>query len=89
MEGFDPNEVPTLGDSKRTRQGAAQRCLLLGSVFDSDPRAWAVPRGAAPDDLFDATVLTWTALRVLRGKERRFPELPDYDSRGLRMEIVA
>lgn len=41
----------------------------------------------APDDVLDAYVLVWTALRIWRAQARRVPHVPPYDARGLRMEI--
>ncbi len=44
-------------------------------------------RDAAPDDLLDATVCSWTAARIARGEGCRFPLTPSLDAKGLRMEI--
>jgi predicted RNase H-like nuclease len=41
----------------------------------------------APDDLLDAYVLVWTALRIWRAQAHCVPRLPQHDARGLRMEI--
>ena len=41
----------------------------------------------APDDILDAYVLMWTALRIWRARAHRVPDVPSYDARGLRMEI--
>jgi len=41
----------------------------------------------APDDILDAYVLMWTALRIWRRQARRVPCSPRLDARGLRMEI--
>ena len=41
----------------------------------------------APDDVLDAYVLVWTALRIWRAQAHRVPDVPLYDARGLRMEI--
>ena len=41
----------------------------------------------APDDILDAYVLMWTALRIWRAQARRVPCVPLLDARGLRMEI--
>ena len=42
---------------------------------------------AGPDDLLDAMACSWSAARILRGEGRRFPETPEIDEKGLRMEI--
>ncbi len=44
-------------------------------------------RIAGPDDLLDATVNSWSAVRIANGTARRFPVIPSCDARGLRMEI--
>jgi len=41
----------------------------------------------APDDILDAYVLVWTALRIWRAQAQRVPRSPQLDARGLRMEI--
>lgn len=41
----------------------------------------------APDDLLDASVLAWTALRIAGGKAQQVPRKPLVDQKGLRMEI--
>ena len=41
----------------------------------------------APDDILDAYVLVWTALRIWRAQAHRVPRSPQHDARGLRMEI--
>ena len=41
----------------------------------------------APDDILDAYVLMWTALRIWRAQAYRVPRSPQHDARGLRMEI--
>jgi len=42
---------------------------------------------AASDDILDAHVLAWTALRIRSGKANRLPTHPSADAKGLRMEI--
>ena len=41
----------------------------------------------APDDILDAYVLLWTALRIWRAQAHCVPRIPPHDARGLRMEI--
>ena len=43
--------------------------------------------GVARDDLIDACVMAWVALRIADGKAQRVPTDPPLDSMGLRMEI--
>jgi predicted RNase H-like nuclease len=72
---------------KRSAAGREERCRLLSGTFD-DFAQLSPPRGSAWDDLYDACVLAWTAARLATGCERRLPANPQYDARGLRMEIV-
>jgi predicted RNase H-like nuclease len=74
--------------NKRHRDGRADRISLLESVYGVDVAQLKPPRGAAWDDLYDAAVLAWTAMRVANGTARRLPEEPQRDAQGLRMEIV-
>jgi predicted RNase H-like nuclease len=77
-----------LGYAKRTPEGRAQRLRLLETVFGPAVRDMLPPRGAAWDDLYDACVLAWTASHVAAGTAVHLPSEPQYDARGLRMEIV-
>jgi predicted RNase H-like nuclease len=74
--------------NKRHRDGRADRIGLLSSVYGDEVLGLKPPRGAAWDDLYDAAVLGWTAMRVAGGAAQRLPESPQRDARGLRMEIV-
>ncbi len=44
-------------------------------------------RHVAPNDLVDASVLAWTALRIADGTADRIPPDPPLDRKGLRMEV--
>lgn len=46
------------------------------------------PRGAAQVHLLQATGLVWTARRAAGRAMERFPTDPEWDSTGLRMELV-
>lgn len=81
--------------SKRLPEGFDQRAAVIKRIYlrlgPLPGRALirAAARGAAPDDVLDAIILTRTALRVVRGEVRRFPaDTEERDARGLRMEIV-
>jgi len=52
--------------------------------------AQVLPRAhGGGDDLLDACACAWSARRFARGETRSFPQTPDRDARGLRMEIRA
>jgi predicted RNase H-like nuclease len=67
----------------------------LRSVQNDQPILWEILQSAqsfhysqvAPDDILDAYVLAWTALRIKAGQASRVPLNPLVDSKGLRMEI--
>jgi predicted RNase H-like nuclease len=81
------NAGVSLEHTKRSANGRAERSRLLSGAFDGFARL-RPPRGAAWDDLYDACVLAWTAARLAAGCERRLPANPQFDIRGLRLEIV-
>ena len=70
--------------SKKKPAGLDDRIKLLRSYF-SDIRTGAPHL----EDVLDAYALLWTAKKIQLGSERRFPELPEHDAFGLRMEISA
>jgi predicted RNase H-like nuclease len=74
--------------NKKTLEGRAARAAILCAIFGDDFARLSMPHGAARDDLYDAGVLAWTAARVARGEAQSLPAEPEYDARGLRMEIV-
>ena len=77
-----------LGHAKKQPEGRMQRLGLLEWLFGPSITKLTLPRGAAPDDLYDAAVLTRTASRLLSGDAVHLPAEAQYDARGLRMEIV-
>ncbi len=82
---------PAVRDSKRTQAGRLARLEVLKKRLG--PRWWAwyteldLPRERL-HDLLDASILLWTAARLERGKAGFVPEEPEYDARGLRMQIA-
>jgi predicted RNase H-like nuclease len=54
---------------------------LRGHIASLGPRRAII-------DLLDAFSMLWTARRVRSGESISIPEQPEYDSRGLRMEMV-
>lgn len=81
-----------MGHAKRRAEGYEERRALLTAAFGvpiwTRAEARGIARPASPDDLLDAVVAAWTALRVSQGRAGRLPTEPLVDGRGLRMEIV-
>ncbi len=73
---------------KRKPEGAKERLRILASAYEDDLPALAAPKGAALDDLYDACAAAWTAGRIAYGTAQHLPDKPEFDARGLRMEIV-
>ena len=82
---------------KKTVAGREERLLILENIpsplFHGIRTAFghilhACKRAdVAPDDILDAYVLMWTALRIWHAQAHRVPRIPQHDARGLRMEI--
>ena len=86
-----------LQDRKKTVAGREARLRLLETIpsplfhgiraaFEQVLHAYK-RTDVAPDDILDAYVLVWTALRIWRAQAHRVPHIPPHDARGLRMEI--
>jgi predicted RNase H-like nuclease len=79
-----------LKHSKHTPEGQRGRVALLEQHFpDLEACISALPQSRAAIDLLDAFSMLWTARRIISGQALSVPEVPEYDSRGLRMEMVA
>jgi predicted RNase H-like nuclease len=84
-----------LRQAKKSPAGRAERLSLLGRfVPDFDPRQergrLGGPRVVADDDIIDAVACLVTARRIVDGMALVLPAgAVPFDSRGLRMEIVA
>lgn len=75
---------------KRHPEGYWERRDLLNPHFHDLQKTIASLRPqSAVIDLLDALSMLWTARRVRSGKANSIPDPPEYDSRGLRMEMVA
>jgi predicted RNase H-like nuclease len=70
--------------SKKKTAGIEQRENLLRNYF-SDLRT----NTPHLEDVLDAYALLWTAKRIKLNTEQRFPETPEFDRFGMRMEIAA
>ena len=86
-----------LQDRKKTVAGREERLRVLESIpsllfheirtaFEHVLRT-CKRTDVAPDDILDAYVLVWTALRIWHAQAHRVPHIPPHDARGLRMEI--
>lgn len=77
---------------KKTRLiGRSERMKLLAPIFSELERIAAEarkPKKVAPDDILDALAAAWTAGQVVLRKAETLPENPEFDSKGLRMEIL-
>jgi predicted RNase H-like nuclease len=78
-----------LRDYKKTWNGLMVRRSLLaeraGIVLPDDLEE--IGRTAAPDDLLDAAVAAWSALRIARGEAMTLPSEPEVDDRGRKVAI--
>ncbi|MGC2208827.1 MAG: DUF429 domain-containing protein [Candidatus Korobacteraceae bacterium] len=72
---------------KKIPAGVDERLALLSFVFpDIERHLLHRPSGVSRDDLLDAAVAAWTALRLHRGQARQVCE-PERDGRGLAARI--
>lgn len=85
LNGQKPIEL-----NKKTVPGQALRHNLLQRIFtDIDSILVRAPvSGCAMDDALDAIVATWTAGQAIIGKAKTLPEKPQFDSKGLKMEML-
>jgi predicted RNase H-like nuclease len=81
-------DVP-LAFGKRTQVGIKERLTILEAkmpgldrVLDNRPADVSLPR------LLDACIDLWTARRIAARAIARMPEVPEWDSEGVRMELV-
>jgi predicted RNase H-like nuclease len=85
-----------LRHSKKRREGYGERLRLLSDAFgvvfpavEDWRQHWQLGGlGLSRDDAMDAAVAAWSAFRAMRGEADRLPAQPEWDQRGLRMEIV-
>jgi predicted RNase H-like nuclease len=77
---------------KKPAAGRAERAELIDKVWPGQRVRVSslLPRGGfALDDLHDAFAALWTARRLHLGEALLLPATPEFDSKGLRMEIAA
>jgi predicted RNase H-like nuclease len=81
------NQRRPMKHNKKTKEGAAERIVLLRRVFPQvEPHLVNRPRGIAADDLLDAAAAAWTALRWHRN-EAECVCTPEHDEKGLAVTI--
>ena len=86
------NNGRALQHSKKTAHGAdLRRALLIAGGFPlarlQHPH-WKTSQ-VANDDILDACACAWSARRIATGDHMAFPAIPEFDARGLRMQINA
>jgi len=75
--------------SKRFAAGRQERRELLTAKIPGVERIIdARVKGASATQLLDATACLWTARRGIAKAGARLPEDPEWDSQGLRMELI-
>ena len=83
INGAAVKESKPVKASKKTWAGFQERMRLLesvGLVVPSD--VGALGGRAGPDDVLDAAVVAWTAMRVARGEAESLPDPPEEFSDG-------
>lgn len=86
---FQLAEDEVLKHSKDTAAGQKERQeMLLRRMPGSERIIDASLKGVRKAHLIDAAVTLWTARRIFARAMSRVPEDPEWDDRGLRMEIV-
>jgi predicted RNase H-like nuclease len=81
------NERSPMKRNKKTQDGVAERVGLLRRVFPQlETHLANRPRAVGADDLLDAAVAAWTALRWHRN-EAEFVCTPEHDQNGLAATI--
>jgi predicted RNase H-like nuclease len=88
MHGHRPMSAPKKRlEGFNERRELLERELPAGSVPASRTATRQLANAGA-DDILDAMVVAWTALRDAEGRSIRLPATPELDETGLRMEIV-
>jgi predicted RNase H-like nuclease len=85
------NAKKPMQHKKRRLVGRKERMKLLAPIFSGLEQIVAEtrkPKEVEPDDILDALVAAWTAGQTVIGKAGTLPQNPEFDSKGLRMEIL-
>ncbi len=86
---YQLNRDTSMALSKRVESGRDERLEVLEShIPDVEGILDVQLEGVNEEHLFDGLALMWTARRVFGHGARRMPTDPEWDSTGLRMEMV-
>jgi predicted RNase H-like nuclease len=86
---YQLNRDSSIVSSKRAESGRDERLEILESHIPGiDGILETEFEGFSEEHVFDAMALMWTARRVYGHGARRIPTDPEWDSAGLRMELV-
>jgi predicted RNase H-like nuclease len=86
---YQINQDTPLKRSKKIVPGLDERrAVLIKQIPGIERILDATMSGAPVKHLYDATAMLWTARRVFGHAARRIPKEAEWDSEGLRMEIV-
>jgi predicted RNase H-like nuclease len=86
---YQLNQDISMHSSKKIEEGKEERREVLESHIPGiDKVLEAELDGVSESHIFDALSLLWTARRVFGHAARRIPIEPEWDSEGIRMEIV-
>lgn len=86
---YDLNSEMPLRYSKRTEMGRVERKELLTTKIEGVDRILGYElAGVKAKHLIDAAACMWSARRIFGKVGNRIPEDPEWDSEGVRMEIV-
>ena len=86
---FQINEDTSMQLSKKIEAGHDERREVLEVHIPGIDKVLDVePQGATTKHVVDALALLWTARRVKGHAARRIPIEPEWDSEGIRMELV-
>lgn len=86
---YQLNSNSPLRKSKKTVEGVAERTSVIEMKMPGAEKILdAEFRGVPRKHLFDAAALLWTARRVFAHAAIRLPSEAEWDSEGIRMELV-
>ena len=86
---YNINADAPLKRSKKSEEGIEERRILLEKRIPGVRRVLdAELPGVPTSHLYDAAAMLWTARRIFAKAASRIPENPEWDTEGLRKEIV-